>query len=116
MALNAKIKNQLRETTGDSDWNFVATNPINIEVRTPFVINIEKPTESFDDLCMLAQEQVSATAEYDIRNGIVTFKDVATSILPNAFSHLSENEKSIISRFPNSDVSIALLQKVNRFI
>ena len=112
MAIDAEIKDTLRET---SDWSFVATNPLNIEIKNPFVINIEKPKESFADLCMLAQEQVAADVEYDIRNGIVTFKDVATSILPNAFSHLSEKEKGLISRFPNSDISIALLQKVSRF-
>ena len=75
MALNAKVRNHTETSTDNFDWNFTATNPIDIEVKTPFVTRIEKPKESFDDLCVLAQKHVSSPIEYNIKNMVyVKFK------------------------------------------
>ena len=117
MVMDTGLKSLRRDLAKDSSFNGSnVSNPINIDITPSFVINIEKPTESIDDLCMLAKRYFGTKIDYNIQNGIVTCNEVATSISPEAFDKLSEREKFLISKFPNSDISIALLQKARSII
>lgn len=116
MVMDTGIKSR-RDLANDSSFNGSnVSSPISIDITPSFVINIEKPSESIDDLCMLAKRYFGTKIDYNIKNGIVTCNEVATSIPPEAFDKLNEREKFLISKFPNSDISIALLQKARSIV
>ena len=67
--------------------------------RMPFVFKIEKPKESYSELYKLAVKEMSEV-KYEVRKGIVSCDEIATSISPYAFNQLSEREKMIVAKFP----------------
>ena len=114
MANASRLRNRKDENVTERFVESIkVSDPFGIDVKPTFVIQIEKPKESLADLCMLAESYFAKKQSYNIRNSIITCNDVVTSISPYAFNSLSESEKNLVAKFPNSDMAIALLQKSN---
>ena len=90
-----------------------STNPIKLNpTQDDDFSRLEKPKESFEELCKMFNSLHLNSKNYEIKNDIVFCNSRPTSIQPKVFKKLSEEEKSIVAQNPNSDIAIALLQSV----
>ena len=115
MPISNRIQNRKKEmTTNIYETNGYSSNPIgSVDFRpTPsFVFKIEKPKESYEDLCKMAQKNFGKQINYKIEQDIVICGNIVTSISPTIFNTLNEKEKDLVANFPNSDIATAILQK-----
>ena len=77
-----------------------------------YVFRLEKPKESFEELCKIFKKLHPISQNYEVKNNIVFCNSRPTSISPNVFNKLSEKEKEIVASNPNTDIASALLQSV----
>ena len=77
-----------------------------------YVIHLEKPKESFEELCEIFKSLHPNLENYEVKKGIVSCNSCPTSISPYIFNKLSDEEKELVAKNPNSDIAIALLQNV----